>query len=144
MFTKFINYNVSRELQGAFLATEQVRLDKLVDWIKREKPAFNTSMPVHTLDGFTPYDAANPTIPKSKQFWVGGLYRRCFEGYTPAECSKLLKEHRLPYETELEAYDRLRRIGIKNSPKFERASPEFVSQLLQSNPTLKQKQVNRQ
>lgn len=40
MFAKFQNYNVSRELQGSFLATEQVRIDKLIDWIKREKPVF--------------------------------------------------------------------------------------------------------
>lgn len=40
MFAKFQNYNVSRELQGSFLATEQVRMDKLIDWIKCEKPVF--------------------------------------------------------------------------------------------------------
>ncbi|MDI4498754.1 DUF1376 domain-containing protein [Moraxella nonliquefaciens] len=37
---KFKNYYTSREVQGNYLATEQVRMDKLVAWIIREKPTF--------------------------------------------------------------------------------------------------------
>lgn len=37
---KFKNYYANREVQGNYLATEQVRMDKLVAWIIREKPTF--------------------------------------------------------------------------------------------------------
>lgn len=37
---KFCNYYANREQQGNFLATEEVRMDKFIAWIMREKPVF--------------------------------------------------------------------------------------------------------
>lgn len=124
IFERFVNYNVSRELQGNFLATEQVRTDKLIDWIKREKPTFNTPTPS------TEIYAQPKNIDKSTMVWVNGFYKPCFDGYTPAECTKIIKEYRLSGETELEAYGRIKRAGVENCKKHEVASPEFVAQIL--------------
>lgn len=38
--SKFCNYYANREQQGNFLATEEVRMDKFIAWIMREKPVF--------------------------------------------------------------------------------------------------------
>lgn len=130
MFTKFVNYNVSRELQGAFLATEQVRIDKLIDWIKREKPAFNTPTPS------TEIYAQPKNIDTNTMVWVNGLYKPCFDGYTPAECTKIIKEYRMAGESTLDAYERIKMAGVENCKKHEVASPEFVAQLFANNPFL--------
>lgn len=100
MFDKFINYNVSRELQGAFLATQQVRMDKLIDWIKREKPIFNTPTPAD--DGFGGvWTGGSNKLPKPKPntFNVGGVWVECFDGYNGMECIAIVKEYRLVGET---------------------------------------------
>lgn len=130
MFTKFVNYNVSRELQGAFLATEQVRIDKLIDWIKREKPAFNTPTPS------TEIYTQSKNIDKNTMVWVNGFYKPCFDGYTPAECTKIIKEYRMAGESTLEAYERIKLAGVENCKKHEVASPEFVAQMFANNPLL--------
>lgn len=129
MFTKFVNYNVSRELQGVFLATEQVRIDKLIDWIKREKPVFNAVAPT-TTDNISEIYIQPKNIDHSAMVWVSGFYKPCFDDYTPAECTKIIKEYRLAGETELEAYERIKSAGVANCQKHEVASPEFVKQIL--------------
>lgn len=135
IFTKFKNYNVSRELQGAFLATEQVRIDKLVDWIKREKPVFNAVAPT-TADNISEIYAQPKHIDPDKVFWVNGFAKPCFDGYTPAECTKIIKEYRRVGESTLEAYERIKKAGVENCQKHEVASPEFVQQFFANNPLL--------
>lgn len=132
IFTKFKNYNVSRELQGNFLATEQVRMDKLVDWIKREKPIFNTPTPANDDNSFgSVWTDTKPPTPKPNTFNIGtGKWLDCFEGYNPMECIAIVKEFRLVGETSLEAYERIKSAGVENCQKPQTANPEFVSQIL--------------
>lgn len=132
IFTKFKNYNVSRELQGNFLATEQVRMDKLVDWIKREKPIFNAPTPADDDFGGVWTNDSNNKLPEPKPntFNVGGKWVECFDGYNGMECIAIIKEYRLTGETSLEAYERIKRAGVANCQKPQTASPEFVSHIL--------------
>lgn len=136
MFTKFVNYNVSRELQGSFLATEQVRIDKLIDWIKREKPAFSTPTPTsnsHTSEIYV----LPKNIDPNTMVYVNGVYKPCFDGYTAKECLNIIKQYRLPGEGSLETYNRIKQAGVENCKKPEYASAEFVSELFANNPMLK-------
>ncbi|MFA9487095.1 MULTISPECIES: DUF1376 domain-containing protein [unclassified Moraxella] len=131
IFTKFKNYNVSRELQGNFLATEQVRIDKLVDWIKREKPIFNAPTPADDDFGGVWTDDSNKlSKPKPNTFNISGKWVKCFDGYNSMECIAIVKEYRLAGETSLEAYKRIKRAGVANCQKPQTASPEFVSHIL--------------
>lgn len=130
IFTKFKNYNVSRELQGNFLATEQVRIDKLVDWIKREKPIFNAPTPADDDFGGVWTDDNKLSKPKPNTFNISGEWVECFDGYNSMECIAIVKEYRLAGETNLEAYKRIKRAGVANCQKPQTASPEFVSHIL--------------
>lgn len=145
IFTKFKNYNVSRELQGNFLATEQVRIDKLVDWIKREKPIFNAPTPADDDFNGTWVDDSNNKLPEPKPntFNVGGKWVECFDGYNGMECIAIIKEYRLTGETSLEAYERIKRAGVANCQKPQTASPEFVSHILSKYNRPQQGQVTR-
>ena len=133
VFAKFVNYNLNREAQGKYLMTEQIRLDKLLDWLKREKPA-NTmtssdeqdKQSDDSLTGFT-----NPKkIDPSTMFLVGGFYKPCFESCTPQQCEQILKDYILPGETSLDAYNRINLAGVANCKKHEAASPDFVDAML--------------
>ena len=133
VFAKFVNYNLNREAQGKYLMTEQIRLDKLLDWLKREKPA-NTMTISDEQDKQSDESSTGFTNPKkidpSTMFLVGGFYKPCFESYTPQQCEQILKDYILPGETSLEAYNRINLAGVANCKKHEAASPEFVDAML--------------
>lgn len=134
IFERFVNYNVSRELQGNFLATEQVRTDKLIDWIKREKPIFASHTPA-TDTSQTQHLLPKDIDPKSMIF-VSGFYKPCFDGYTPEQSMQILKDYRYVNETSLEAYERIKQTGVANCKKHQVASHEFVAQLFANNSVL--------
>lgn len=132
VFAKFVNYNLNREAQGKYLMTEQIRLDKLLDWLKREKPkstmtnSDDQDKQDEALTSFT-----NPKkIDPSTMFLVGGFYKPCFESCTPQQCEQILKDYILPGETSLDAYNRINLAGVANCKKHEAASPEFVDAML--------------
>lgn len=129
IFDKFINYNVSRELQGNFLATEQVRMDKLIDWIKREKPSYHTATtPASEISvPRTPFD-------KNTMIKLGFSYYPCFDNHTPAETMQIIKDHKKAGETNLETYERIKQTGVANCQKNTPASHEFVHALLSKKP----------
>lgn len=133
VFAKFVNYNLNREAQGKYLMTEQIRLDKLLDWLKREKPA-NTMTRSDDQDKQDEALTSSFTNPKkidpSTMFLVGGFYKPCFESCTPQQCEQILKDYILPGETSLEAYNRINLAGVGNCKKHEAASPEFVDAML--------------
>lgn len=133
VFAKFVNYNLNREAQGKYLMTEQIRLDKLLDWLKREKPA-NTMTSSDDQDKQSDESSTGFTNPKkidpSTMFLVEGFYKPCFESYTPQQCEQILKDYILPGETSLEAYNRINLAGVANCKKHEAASPDFVDAML--------------
>lgn len=133
VFAKFVSYNVNREAQGKYLMTEQIRMDKLIDWIKREKPA-NTMTSSDEQDKQTDESSTSFTNPKkidpSTMFLVEGFYKPCFESYTPQQCEQILKDYILPGETSLDAYNRINLAGVANCKKHEAASPDFVDAML--------------
>ena len=133
VFAKFVNYNLNREAQGKFLMTEQIRLDKLLDWLKREKPK-STMTSSDEQDKQSDESSTGFTNPKkidpSTMFLVGGFYKPCFESCTPQQCEQILKDYILPGETSLDAYNRINLAGVANCKKHEAASPEFVDAML--------------
>ena len=133
VFAKFVNYNLNREAQGKFLMTEQIRLDKLLDWLKREKPksTMTNSDDQDKQDEALTSSFTNPKkIDPSTMFLVGGFYKPCFESCTPQQCEQILKDYILPGETSLDAYNRINLAGVANCKKHEAASPEFVDAML--------------
>lgn len=134
MFTKFKNYNVSREMQGSFLATEQVRIDKLVDWIKREKPIFNTPMPAESTDDdfgvWTDTDNSKLPVPKPNTFNLGSnQWVESFDGYSSIESIAIISKCRLAGETKFETYQRIKRMGVENCKPHTPADSKFVKAL---------------
>lgn len=122
--TKFKNYYASREVQGSFLATENVRLDKLIAWIMREKLVFNGTAPASDTIITPP-----PIIDKTTMFVVGAHYQPCFEGHTPDECTQIIKDFRWVSETSEETYQRIMRVGLENCQKPQYANDEFVDNI---------------
>lgn len=93
VFAKFVNYNLNREAQGKYLMTEQIRLDKLLDWLKCEKPksTMTNSDDQDKQDEALTSSFTNPKkIDPSTMFLVGGFYKPCFESYTPQQCEQIL------------------------------------------------------
>lgn len=63
---KFKNYFVEQELDGKYLRTEGRRIDKLVDWIKREVKSYSKNRGPQKID--TPAPLGAPKIDINKRF----------------------------------------------------------------------------
>lgn len=63
---KFKNYFAEQELDGKYLRTESRRIDKLVDWVKREVGAFSKNRSNQSLN--TPAPLGSPKVDITKRF----------------------------------------------------------------------------
>lgn len=136
--TKFKNYYANREVQGSFLLTEQLRLDKFIAWIIREKPTF-----ANPASCASEIATPAPVIDTKTMFRLGFGYKPCFEGHTPAECVQILQDYRLSGETNEETYQRIMRVGLANCTKRQSASDDFVNSLFASRLKTKQPKITQ-
>lgn len=137
VFAKFVSYNVNREAQGKYLMTEQIRMDKLIDWIKREKPThasdssfsvkdetsdshdFSVEKGYYVFDGVKlPREFDSKTMFTFEKQW---LY--CFDGYTPEQSKQIMQDYKIQTETTIEAYKRISSLGVANCQKPEVRKP---------------------
>nr|DAN76853.1 MAG TPA: Protein of unknown function (DUF1376) [Caudoviricetes sp.] len=137
VFAKFVSYNVNREAQGKYLMTEQIRMDKLIDWIKREKPthASDSSFSVKSDS----HDFSDETVEKGYYVFDGVKLPRefdsktmftfekqwlyCFDGYTPEQSKQIMQDYKIQTETTIEAYKRISSLGVANCQKPEVRKP---------------------
>ncbi len=137
VFAKFVNYNLNREAQGKYLMTEQIRMDKLIDWIKREKPthASDSSFSVKSDS----HDFSDETVEKGYYVFDGVKLPRefdsktmftfekqwlyCFDGYTPEQSKQIMQDYKIQTETTIEAYKRISSLGVANCQKPEVRKP---------------------
>lgn len=106
---KFKTYWQNQEMQGNFLVTDDIRLQKLTDWVKQERP----SREYRITDNGNSDTTSQPTTPEPKldpnhSAWAGDRLVPLFPNMTKQQMEVFLSyEARINGLTTLEAYEQI-------------------------------------
>lgn len=98
---KFRTHYENEEVKGYFLATQTIREQKLIEWVKQERPSRE----------YTTNQQASPKPKKldpSKTVMLNGLAFEPLPNMTVQQTYQFVQKHKLAYEMSDEAYKRIK------------------------------------